>query len=138
MSSGRGRTAVALVTVVAGAALLTACGGSSKPSYCASIDSLKSSIKAVPSTKIVQEGTNALKAALTKVEEDAKAVVSSAKSDFPNETSALSSSVNALASSATALTSTPSAAAVAQTVSDAAAVSTAAKNLASATSSKCS
>ena len=122
----------------AGAALLAGCGGSSKPSYCSAVASLKSSVQAVPTTDVISNGTNALKSALTKVEDDAKAVVSSAKSDFPNETSALQSSVNALSSSAAALTSNPSAAAIAQTVSSAAAVSTAVKNLSSATSSKCS
>jgi hypothetical protein len=95
------------------------------------------SIKAVPSTNVVQNGTNALKSALTKVENDANAVVSSAKSDFPNESGALQSSVNSLAASAKALGSNPSAAAIAQTVSDAAAVSTAVQSFSSATSSKC-
>jgi len=137
MTSGRRRFVGLLVGLAAGAALLAACGGSSKPSYCSSLTNLKNSIKAVPSTKVVQNGTNALKSALTKVEDDAKAVVSGAKSDFPNETSALESSVNALATSAKALASNPSAAAVSQTVSDVSAVSTSVKNFSSAASSKC-
>ena len=103
-----------------------------------SVDNLKNSVKALPSTNVVQNGTNALTAAVTKVQDDAKAVVSSAKSDFPTETSALQSSLNALATSAKQLASNPSAANVAQLVSQVSAVSTAAKNLASATSSKCS
>jgi hypothetical protein len=134
------RTRVTLVAsvITAAAVLVSACGGSGKPSYCSSLDSLQSSIKAVPSTNVVQNGTSALKSALTKVQDDAKAVVNGAKSDFPNETSALSSSVTALAGSAKTLGSNPSAAAVAQTVSDASAVATAVKNFASASSSKCS
>jgi hypothetical protein len=127
----------AITALLVAAALLTACG-SSKPSYCSSIDSLKSSVQALPTTNVVQNGVNGLKAAVTKVQDDANAVVSSAKSDCPNETSALQSSVSALASSAKTLTSGPSAAAIAQTVSDASAVSTAVKNFSSATSSKCS
>jgi hypothetical protein len=127
----------AIAALLIAAALLVGCG-SSKPSYCSSLASLKSSIKAVPTTNVVQNGTNGLKSALTKVDDDAKAVVSSAKSDFPNESSALQSSVNALAASAKALGSNPSAAAIAQSVSDAAAVSTAVQNFSSATSSKCS
>ena len=72
------------------------------------------------------------------MQSDAQAVVNSAKSDFPNETSALETSVNALTASAKQLTSTPSAAAIAQVVSNVSGVATAAKNLADATSSKCS
>jgi len=121
----------------AGAALLAGCGGSSKPSYCSAVASLKSSIQAVPTTGVLSNGTNALKSALTQVENDAKAVVSSAKSDFPNETAALQSSVNALSSSAKQLGSSPTPSAIAQTASNAAAVATASKNLQSATSSKC-
>jgi hypothetical protein len=128
----------ATLPAIAIAAAIAAGCGSSKPSYCSSLASLKSSIRAVPTTNVVSGGTDALKSALTKVENDAKAVVSSAKSDFPNESSALESSVNALAASAKALGSSPSAAAIAQTVSDASAVSTAVKNFSTAASSKCS
>jgi hypothetical protein len=62
----------------------------------------------------------------------------SAKGDFPNETSALSSSVNALVTSAKALASSPSPSAIAQTAGNVAAVSTAVTNFSKATSSKCS
>ena len=123
--------------IIAVAALVGACGGSGKPSYCSSLDNLKSSVQAIPKTNVVQTGTNGLKAAVDKVQSDAKAVVSSAKSDFPNESSALETSINALTSSAKQLTSSPSAAAIAQVVSDVSGVSTAVKNFVSASSSKC-
>lgn len=122
---------------LAATVLLGACG-SSKPSYCSSVDSLKSSVQALPQTDVVKNGTNGISSAVTKVQNDANAVVSSAKSDFPNETSALQSSVTALSSTAKQIASNPSAATIAQVVADVSAVSTAAKNLSNATSSKCS
>ena len=121
----------------AGAALLAGCGGSSKPSYCSAVASLKSSVQAVPTTDVISNGTNALKSALTKVENDAKAVVSSAKSDFPNETSAISSSVSALKDSVTALPSGPSVAQVAAVTKDAANVVSSVKSFTDATGSQC-
>jgi len=128
----------AAFTLLAAGAVLGACGGSSKPSYCSAVSSLEASVKALPSTNVVKNGTDALKSALTKVESDAQAVVSSAKNDFPNETAALKSSVDALSSTVKQLTSSPSAAAIVQVPGQVAAVANAAKGLSSATSSKCS
>jgi hypothetical protein len=124
--------------LLAAGAALGACGGSSKPSYCSAVSNLEASVKALPSTNVVKNGTDALKSALTKVENDAQAVVSSAKNDFPNETAALKSSVDALSSTAKQLTSSPSAATIVQVPAQVAAVANAAKSLSSATSSKCS
>jgi predicted PurR-regulated permease PerM len=135
MAGSRHTPAIAALLVAA--ALLAACG-SSKPSYCSSLADLKSSVSALPSTNVVQNGVSALKSAVTKVQDNANAVINDAKSDFPNETSALQSSVNTLVSSAKSLASNPSASAIAQTVGDASGVSTAVKNFSSATSSKCS
>ena len=126
----------AITALVVAAALLTACG-TSKPSYCSQVANLKASVKALPTTDVVQNGTSALKAAVTKVQDDAKAVVSSAKGDFPTETSALESSVNSLVASVKALPSGPSPAAIAEVVGGVAGVSTAVQNFSSATSSKC-
>ena len=69
---------------IAVVAVLSACGGSSKPSYCQQTASLKQSVQDLGSVNIVQGGTSALTSALSKVQTDASAVVSSAKSDFPN------------------------------------------------------
>jgi hypothetical protein len=124
--------------IIAAPMLVIACGGAGKPSYCSSVDNLKSSIQALPKTDVVKNGTNGLKSAVDKVQSSAKAVVNSAKSDFPNESSALETSVNALTSAAKQLSSNPSAGAIAQVVSNVSGVSTAAKNFAGATSSKCS
>lgn len=94
-------TALALVVVLSG------CGGSSKPGYCAKTADLKKSVQDLGSVNIVAGGTNALTSALKNVESNAQAVVNSAKSDFPNETSAITNSLNALKHSAQSLASSP-------------------------------
>ena len=133
----RGTRLVALFALAVVAVALAGCGGSSKPSYCSAVSSLESSIKAVPTTDVVQNGLSSLQSAVTKVENDAKAVLDSAKSDFPNETNALKSSINSLTSSVKQLTSSPSVSQVASLAANVGAVVTAANNFKSATSSKC-
>ena len=76
------------------------CGGSSKPSYCSKTADLKQSVQDLGSVNIIQGGTSALTTALSTVETNAQAVVSSAKSDFPDETAAINSSISALKQSA--------------------------------------
>ncbi len=134
--SVRWRGFVLLAAAVA-AMSIAACGGSSKPAYCSAVTNLENSIKAVPSTDVAGQGLNALKSSLTKVKSDASAVVAAAKSDFPSETAALSTSVQALTATLKSLPSSLSPATVAQLGQQAAAVVSAAKNLRSATSSKC-
>ncbi len=125
--------ALALCTVT-----VAACGGSSKPSYCSSVSNLESSIKALPSTNIVQTGLSGLESAVAKVQSDAQTAINDAKSDFPTETSALKSSIATLSASAKQAASSPSVTTIAQLPSQASAVVTAADNFQSATKSKCS
>jgi hypothetical protein len=123
--------ALALTAAVAGC-------GSSKPAYCTNVANLKSSVKALPSTNVVQNGVSSLESAVTKVQTNAQAVVSSAKSDFPNETTALKNSVDTLSTTVKQAVSSPSASTLAQIPAQVSAVVTAAKNLENSTSSKCS
>ncbi len=126
------------VAVAVAVALVAGCGGSSsKPSYCSSVASLKSSVKALPETNVVKNGTSALTSAVTKIQTDAQSAVSSAKSDFPNETSAVKSSVDALSTTVKQLTSSPSPATIVQVPGQVKAVVTAIDGFVSATSSKC-
>jgi hypothetical protein len=119
--------------------LVAACGGSGsgKPSYCSAVNNLKSSIKALPSTDVVANGTNALKSAFSKVQDNAAAAVNAAKSDFPNETAAMKSSVDTLSNTVKQLKSSPSAATAAQLPSQVSAVVTSVQNFTKAASSKC-
>jgi Flp pilus assembly protein TadD len=124
---------------IAVVAVLSACGGSSKPSYCKDTASLKQSVSDLGSVNIVQGGTSALTSALSKVQSDASAVVNSAKSDFPNETSAITSSIDALKKSAQSLASSPTQPAViAQVPGQISSVVKSVQDFSSATSSKCS
>ena len=118
--------------------LLAACGGSSKPSYCSSVSNLEKSVQSLKSVNVISSGTSGLKSALEKVENSAKSVVSSAKSDFPTETGAVSDSINALATSVKQLSGTPSAGQIAQIATQAGATVNAVTNFVNSTKSKCS
>jgi hypothetical protein len=115
---------------------LTSCD-SSKPAYCTDRENLQNSVKGLTSLT-VSSGVSGLKTQVEKIQSDATAVVNSAKSDFPTETSAISSSVNALKSSVTALSSSPSAADIATVTKDASKVVNSVKSFMDATNSKCS
>jgi hypothetical protein len=121
----------ATIAVVAAIAL-TGCSSSSKPAYCTDRANLENSVKGLTSA-----GISGIKSQLTQISSDATALVNSAKSDFPNETSAISSSVNALKSSVAALPSSPSVAQVATVTKDAASVVSSVQNFYNATSSQC-
>ena len=127
-----------LIGAVAAAVLVVGCGSSSsKPSYCSSLTSLTESVKAVPTTDIVKNGTNALKASVDKVINNAHAVVDSAKKDFPNETGAITSSVDSLTTTINEIEKSATPALVVQAAGNVAAVGTAVKNFSSSASSKC-
>lgn len=138
MGSG-GRAFSCVLTALAVAAVISGCGGSSKPGYCSQTATLKKSVQDLGSVNIVQGGTNALTSALQKIESDAQAVVKSAKSDFPNETAAIDSSINALKHSAQSLASSPAQPAViAQIPGQISAVVKSIEDFSNATKSKCS
>jgi hypothetical protein len=116
---------------------LAGCGGSSKPSYCSARSKLETSIKGLTNLT-PSSGISGLKAQLTTIENDATALVSSAKGDFPTETSAITSSVSSLKSAVTALSSSPSAAQIATLAGAATSFVSSVKSFTDATSSKCS
>jgi hypothetical protein len=117
---------------------LWGCGSSSsKPSYCAKQEELKKDVKALGEVNVVQGGTNAIGAALTKVESSAKGLVEAAKSEFPTQTQTLDTSISELSKSVGQLSSSSSAAAIAAIPAEVVAVGSAVSQLATATSSKC-
>jgi hypothetical protein len=117
--------------------LAAGCGDSDKPGYCSDLAKLQTDVKGV-SSALSDGGVTGLKTQLSHVKADAVTLVSSAKSDFPDETAALDSSVTTLESSIKALPSqTPSAAQIAGLATEAAAVVTAATDLAGATKDAC-
>jgi hypothetical protein len=124
-----GAAAIAMVVLVA----LSGCS-SSKPAYCTDRANLENSIKSLTD---LSGGISGVKSHLSQIQSDATALVNSAKSDFPSETSAISSSVDALKNSVTGLPSNPSAAQIATVTKDAANVVSSVKNFTDATSSQC-
>jgi hypothetical protein len=124
---------VPLVLAAAATAVTLAGCGSSKPAYCTDRTNLQNSVKGLTSA-----GVSGLKSQLKQVQSDAATLVDSAKSDFPGETSAITSSVNALKTSVTALPSSPSTAQIATATRDAAGVVSSVKSFVDASNSKCS
>ena len=138
---GRRHPAVTvLLALLIGGTLLTGCGGSSssKPAYCDPVTKTENAVKSLPTVEEVRKnGVGTLKSALSTLEQNATKAVNQAKSDFSSQTTALKNSVDALSSTVKGLASAPSVQTLAQLPAEFSAVSTAAKNLRSAVSSKC-
>ncbi len=122
--------------VAVGLIALAGCG-SSKPAYCSALTNLENSVKGLTSLN-ASSGISGLQSQLKKIQSDATALVNSAKSDFPNQTSAIKSSVDALASAVKALPSNPSAGQIATVTGQATSVVNSVKSFSDASSSKCS
>ena len=128
-----------LMFVLTGAALVAAgCGGDDAPAYCENVADLQVSVDDVKNVQLSESGAlSTLKTELTQVQSDANAVVSSAKQDFPSQTSALKSSVSKLSTTIEQLPASPTAQQLAPLAQDVSSVVTAAQDLDSATSSAC-
>ena len=121
--------------VAIGTVALVGCG-SSKPAYCTDRTNLQNAIHGL-SNLTVSSGVSAWKSQAQKVDTAATALVSAAKSDFPSQTSAITSSVNALKSSIAALHASPSAATIATVADDASNLKNSVNSFSNATSSNC-
>ena len=126
------------MVVLAAAALVAAgCGGDDEPAYCSNVSDLQQSVDDLKNVQLESGSLSSLQTAIQKVQSDADAVVSSAKEDFPNETSALKSSVSSLSTTIEELPSSPTAQQLAALAPEINGVVTAAKDLDSATNSEC-
>jgi hypothetical protein len=121
------------------AALLPACGSSSsnKPAYCADRSNLQQSVSDLKGVDVASGGLAAIQSQLAKIDANTKALVASAKADFPQQTSAISSSVAALDASAKSLGSAPSATGAVSAAKDVSSVVTAFQGFSDATKDKC-
>ena len=127
----------ALVCAVA-AGLVTVAGcGSSKPGYCTDRTNLQNSVKGLTNLN-TSSGVSGLKSQVDQIQSDAGSLVNSAKSDFPDQTSAITSSVNALKSAVSALGSNPSASQIATITKNAGNVVSSVSSFADASNSSCS
>ena len=130
---------LSIMVVLAAAALVVAgCGGDDEPAYCSNVSDLQQSVDDLKNVQLKESGSlSSLQTAIQEVQSDADAVVSSAKEDFPNETSALKSSVASLSTTIEELPSSPTAQQLAALAPEINGVVTAAKDLDSATDSEC-
>jgi hypothetical protein len=127
-----------IASVVLGMVALAAAGcGGSEPGYCSEVSDLEQSVRGLGEVNVVEGGTNALEEALRKVEADARSTVDAARSDFPEETSAVSDSISSLTSSIEQVEGSPTSEQIARVGRDAAATVTSVTNLADATKSEC-
>ena len=127
-----------LAVALAAAALVAAgCGGSDKPAYCSNVSDLQQSVSDLKSVQPNSAVVSTLQTDLQKVQSNANAVVSSAKQDFPNQTSALESSVSSLSTSIKQLPPSPTPQQLFALTPQINSVVTAAQGFSSATSSAC-
>jgi hypothetical protein len=125
------------VALAATALFVVGCGSSSKPAYCSNVSNLQTSVDALKNVQLGSNTISTLQTDLQKVQTNANAVVSSAKQDFPTQTSALESSVTTLSNSIKALPPAPTAEQLVPIAPQIASAVTAVQNLKSATSSAC-
>jgi hypothetical protein len=125
-----------LVLAAAGS-VVAGCGGSDKPAYCSNVSDLQSSVDTLKGVQLESGVLSTLQTDLQNVQTNANAVVSSAKADFPNETSALESSVSSLAKTIEKLPSSPTPQQLLAVAPKISSTVTAAQDLQSATSSAC-
>jgi hypothetical protein len=133
------RLAGALAPVTTAAALLAACGSSSSDTsaYCDDRGNLQQSVSDLKGVNVASGGVDAIQTQLATVDSNAQALVASAKSDFPQQTAAISASVDALDSSAKGLGAAPSAAGLVSVGQDVSGVVTAFQGFSDATEDKC-
>jgi hypothetical protein len=132
---------IVIAALIAAAAVMApaGCGGSDKPQYCSDRSNLEQSVKDLGNVKLLASGgVEQLQSQLAKVESDARALSSSAKSDFPSESNAIQSSVSTLKTALQGLPSSPTPQQLTGVVADVKAVGTAIQNFDEATDSKCS
>jgi hypothetical protein len=126
------------LTLVAVAAPLAACGSSSgKPGYCDKRQQLTEDVKGLTSVNVRDNGLGAVRTQLEKIRADGQALVSSAKSDFPDETGNLKLSIDNLKTTLEHTSSQPSIADIAVIGGNVASITNAAKALTGATGGKC-
>jgi hypothetical protein len=86
---------------------VTGCGGSSKPEYCSDLSKLEASVYELGVVELESGSFATLEADLKTVRKNVDAVATSAKEDFPSETSALESSVSSLSDTINKLPPSP-------------------------------
>ena len=125
---------IAVIAVaIAVSVSLSACG-SSKPKFCSDLSSLQKSIRGIS----LSGGLSSVKSQLQEVKTETNQLISSAKTDFPQQTSDLRSALNRLKSSGRTAAASPSPTNLAAVASDGKALADAVNRLLADTKGKCS
>jgi ElaB/YqjD/DUF883 family membrane-anchored ribosome-binding protein len=122
--------------LVAAVLLGAGCGGGD-PDYCSDVSDLEQSVKDLGSVDVVEGGRSAVTEALDEVEGNARAAVDSAKSDFPDETDAVTKSISDLKKSAGEFADSPTPQQGARVAADVGVVASAVEDFVDATRSEC-
>jgi hypothetical protein len=125
------------VALPAASLVAAGCGGDDKPEYCSNVSDLQQSVDDLKSVQPDSAVVSTLQTDLQKVQSNANAVVSSAKQDFPTETTALESSVSILSTAINKLPPSPTPQQLVALVPQIRSVVTAAQGLSGATRSAC-
>jgi hypothetical protein len=129
---------VALVAGLAVPALLVSGCGSSKPTYCAKVSELKSAVSALSHLDLSKEGIAGAEAAVHRVQSSANGLVEAAKSEFPQQTEAVSTAAKEFADSIKAASNPQTrSSAVSQIPAEILALGSGVNEFLSATKSKC-
>jgi septal ring factor EnvC (AmiA/AmiB activator) len=128
------------VALAAAALIAVGCGDDDDdtPAYCSNVSDLQQSIDELPESVQLESGAlSTLQTDVQDVQSNIDAVVSSAKQDFPSETSALESSVSSLSATIEKLPPSPTPQQLLSLAPEIDNVVTSAEDLSSATSSAC-
>jgi hypothetical protein len=133
VTSGTVTRRLILCALLIGVVALIAGCGSSKPAFCKDKNDLQKSVSSIS----VSGGVSSLKTQLQTIETQAKSLVSSAKSDFPDQTTAINTAVSKLQTDIKALPSSPTPAQLASVALSAKDTVTSVSAFASAAKDKC-
>jgi hypothetical protein len=123
--------------LLVGLVLLGAGCGGGEPDYCSDVSNLEQSVSDLGNVDVVEGGRGAVTEALDEVEGNARAAVDSAKSDFPDETDAVTKSISDLKTSAGQLADSPTPQQGARVAADVGVVASAVEDFVDATRSEC-
>jgi hypothetical protein len=125
--------AAVLAAAIAVSVSVSACG-SSKPKYCSDVTDLQKSLGDFD----VSGGLSSVKTQLQGIKSDTDQLISSAKSDFPQQTSAVRTALNRLSTTGQAAVAAPTPANLRAAGADARSLVNAVDTFSSDTKSKCS
>jgi hypothetical protein len=128
---------IALGLVTLTLTFLVAGRGGDEPAYCSELSDLEQSVNQLGDVDVVGGGTDAIREAVSNVEDDARATVDAAEEEFGDETRTVSDALSKLETSVRDLPESPTADQAAIVLADASAVATSVDELITATRSKC-